>query len=157
MNSNHQTSRNFKIISYFLYFISGPDRYSSPLNFIEFRFIISILKWECEDSKEEMWEMDREKKTGKRLGPASTYLPAFSGKPWPRTQSRPLMSPTNFQCVLQAESGIFWPWYMPFPLCLLPWQGLKLKSMPKSPSLKLLCSMASTTMLMIPRLFLLTS
>lgn len=50
----------------------------------------------------------REKDSMGELDPASTYLTAvLSGKPWPRTQSRPLMSPTNYQDVLQAGSVFF--------------------------------------------------
>lgn len=39
-----------------------------------------------------------------QTGLASTYLSVLSGKPWPQTRSRPAMSPTNYQDVLQAGS-----------------------------------------------------
>lgn len=56
-----------------------------------------------EDNVGDTLEMDIKKETGwERLDPASTYLTVLSGKPWPPTQNRPLMSPTNYPDVLQA-------------------------------------------------------
>lgn len=118
-----------------------------------------LINGSTKDNDGDTREMDIKKKTGwERLDPASTYLSVLSGRPWPPTQSRPLMSPTNYPDVLQAGSGFFvCPWYMPFPLCLSPWQGLTSNSMPKSASLKLLCFLANTDMLMNQRSFFLPS
>lgn len=46
------------------------------------------------------------------LDPVSTYL--LPGKPWPQSQSRPMISPTNYQDVLQAGFIFFFlEQYMP--------------------------------------------
>lgn len=80
---------------------------------LKLRFInlhsLRLLNGNTTDSEGQTREMDRETKIRReRLDPASAYLSAvLSGKPWPRTQSRPLMSPTNYQDVLQAGSGFF--------------------------------------------------
>lgn len=92
------------------------------------------------------------------IQPPHVYLSSIVGKALATAPSRPLMSPTNCKDVLQARSGFFfWPWYMPFPLCLSPWQGLMSNSLPKYASFKLLCFLANTDMLMNQRSFFMTS
>lgn len=144
--------------SLIIFDISSQDQTNIHLHWASWRLdeFILFVKWEHEGQ----WRtnLGKKKESMGELDPAATYLFAMlSGKPWPRTQSRPLMSPTNYQDVLQAGSGFFWPWYTPFPLCLSPWQGLLSNSMPKSASFKLLCSLENKDMMLIQRTFLLTS